>query len=159
MKIKTVIFGKKVRLPPDITNIIEVEDFALEPVEVQVNNYIAEQGIKRGDIITYKVKIKKDRVRQKRQVKGGKQVMETVRVAYVRVYLSYYIHEYFDDEISLQVEKQSINVSNEEVQRMESLEEDVEENLNPKSDDTSFESVENEASELSNIAADVEGEK
>lgn len=88
-RIKTEIFGKKVRKPADITDLYEFESYALEPVENRVNDYIHEKGIAQSDIVTYKVRTKMATERVKREIKGGKTIFETVQVMNVRIYLSY----------------------------------------------------------------------
>ena len=97
MRVKTVIFGKKVRKPADIVDAVEFEDYALEPVERRVNDFIAEHELTREDILTYKVRTKKGNERIKREIKGGKQIYENVDYLNVRIYLSYLCGDSLDE--------------------------------------------------------------
>ena len=97
MRVKTVIFGKKVRKPSDIVDAVEFEDYALEPVERRVNDFIAEHELTREDILTYKVRTKKGNERIKREIKGGKQIYENVDYLNVRIYLSYLCGDSLDE--------------------------------------------------------------
>ena len=97
MRVKTVIFGKKVRKPADIVDAVEFEDYALEPVERRVNDFIAEHELTREDILTYKVRTKKGNERIKREIKGGKQIYENVDYSSVRIYLSYLCGDSLDE--------------------------------------------------------------
>ena len=90
MRVKTVIFGKKVRKPADIVD-------ALEPVERRVNDFIAEHELTREDILTQKVRTKKGNERIKREIKGGKQIYENVDYLNVRIYLSYLCGDSLDE--------------------------------------------------------------
>ena len=97
MRVKTVIFGKKVRKPADIVDAVEFEDYALEPVERRVNDFIAEHELTREDILTYKVRTKKGNERIKREIKGCKQIYENVDYLNVRIYLSYLCGDSLDE--------------------------------------------------------------
>ena len=97
MRVKTVIFGKKVRKPADIVDAVEFEDYALEPVERRVNDFIAEHELTREDILTYKVRTEKGNERIKREIKGGKQIYENVDYLNVRIYLSYLCGDSLDE--------------------------------------------------------------
>ena len=97
MRVKTVIFGKKVRKPADIVDAVEFEDYALEPVERRVNDFIAEHELTREDILTYKVRTKKGNERIKREIKGGKQMCGSVDYLNVRIYLSYLCGDSLDE--------------------------------------------------------------
>ena len=97
MRVKTVIFGKKVRKPADIVDAVEFVDYALEPVGRRVNDFIAEHELTREDILTYKVRTKKGNERIKREIKGGKQIYENVDYLNVRIYLSYLCGDSLDE--------------------------------------------------------------
>ena len=90
MRVKTVIFA-------DIVDAVEFEDYALEPVERRVNDFIAEHELTREDILTYKVRTKKGNERIKREIKGGKQIYENVDYLNVRIYLSYLCGDSLDE--------------------------------------------------------------
>lgn len=98
MRIKTEIFGKKVRKPIDMNDAVEFEEYALEPVERRVNDFIAEHEISREDIVTYKVRTKRAMERVKREIKGGKAIYENVEVLNVRIYLSYLCSDSFEED-------------------------------------------------------------
>lgn len=89
MRIRTVVFGKKVRKPDDIVDAVEFEEYALEFVENRANDFIASKGLTRDDIVTYKVRTKKSNEKVKRDIKGGKQIFENMDFLNVRIYLSY----------------------------------------------------------------------
>ena len=88
-EITTEIFAKKVRRPSDMTDNVEFEYYALETVERRANEFIAERGIAREDIVAYKIKMKKKEEKVKREIRGGKQISEKVEFMSVRIYLSY----------------------------------------------------------------------
>lgn len=93
IRVQSVIFGKKVRKPADITDDLEFEDYALEIVESQANNFIAENHLGRNDILTYKVRMKHATEKIKRQVKGGQQITDVVAILQVRIIISFIVEE------------------------------------------------------------------
>ena len=97
MRVKTVIFCNLLRKTADIVDAVEFEDYALEPVERRVNDFIAEHELTREDILTYKVRTKKGNERIKREIKGGKQIYENVDYLNVRIYLSYLCGDSLDE--------------------------------------------------------------
>lgn len=95
-RIRTELFGKKVRKPADIVDPFEFEMFALEQVENRVNDFIHDKKLSKEDIVTYKVRTKPTREKVKREIKGGQHIFETVDVLIVRVYLSYYCPDNYE---------------------------------------------------------------
>lgn len=89
MRIRTVIFGKKVRKPNDIRNDVEFEEYALEMVEPQANNFIENNRLTKDDIVTYKVRIKHAVEKVKREVRGGQQIVDVVDIVNVRIFISF----------------------------------------------------------------------
>lgn len=102
MRIKTVIFGKKVRKPSDIRDDVEFETYALEILEHQANNFIEDNRLTQKDIQTYKVKIKHAKEKVKREIKGGQQIIDVVDIVNVRILISYYERENDSSDVAYQ---------------------------------------------------------
>lgn len=89
MRIATEIFGSKVKKPEHITNDIDFEYYSLERIQEKANNFIADKGLTREDIITYKVKLRRSFEKGKKDLGGGKIINTTDEVIFARIYLTY----------------------------------------------------------------------